>query len=245
MELFSNLFKKKFLETNCLKDAVEMHCHILPGVDDGAKTLQNTLNSVEVYRGLGYKHIVMTPHIMTDWPNNNRAFLQARLDEIKGQLTTDINFSLAAEYMLDTHFAKHVEDGDMLSYDGKHVLIETSYLSAPSNMNKQIFDLRMANYVPILAHPERYNYMNESMYKSLKSEDMLFQLNLFALIGGYGTPARKKAEYLLRGGFYNFVGTDTHRSAWLSQGMERLKLNKKDLKLLEPLFENTRRLILG
>lgn len=245
MEFLSNLFKKKFLETSCLKDAVEMHCHILPGVDDGARTIQNTLTSIEVYRRLGYKHIVMTPHVMSDWPENDRPFLEARLAEIKDQLPTDISYSLAAEYMLDMHFEKHVEAGNMLSHDGKHVLIETSYLSAPSNMDKQIYQLRMANYEPILAHPERYTYMTEGMYKSLRSEDVSFQLNLFALIGGYGSLARKKAQYLLRAGFYTYVGTDTHRSTWLNNGMERLSLSKKDLSILEPLFENTRRLVLG
>ena len=243
MGFLSDLFKKSFVETNLLEDAVEMHCHLLPGVDDGAKTIKNTLNSLAIYQKLGYKHIVFTPHIMVDWPKNNPEYLTARLAEIREELPQDLKISLAAEYMLDTNFMSHVEEKNLLTYDGKHVLIETSYLSPPTNMGRQIYELRVAGYEPILAHPERYIYMDEKQYRSLKQEDINFQLNLFALLGGYGSTAKKKALYLLRSGFYNFVGTDTHRSQWLGRGMEDLKLSKKDIQLLKPLFENTKKLI--
>lgn len=244
--LFTGLFKEKLVNTGILKDAFDIHSHILSSVDDGVKSMEDALSALDTYKDLGFSHVVCTPHIMTDLPLNKPKYLISQFEKLKKEAEgRGITLQLAAEYMLDSNFVDHLNAGPLLSYDGRHVLVETSYLSASPMMLNQIYELRVAGYVPILAHPERYLYMSEQDYIRLKNGGMLFQLNLLSLLGAYGSRARKKAEYLLKNGFYNFVGTDTHRWKWLKRCTNRLELKKSMLAALVPLFRNNESLVRG
>lgn len=246
MKLFSRFFKEKLQTSGLLDGAVDIHCHILPGVDDGAKAMDSALEAIEVYSKLGFSRLVCTPHIMSDYPLNEPNYLVAEFAqlEIKAK-ALGIELQLAAEYMLDSDFLNHLESGPLLTYDGKHVLIENSYLSASPEMGNQIYRLKLAGYSPILAHPERYMFLDEKGYEKLAKDGMLFQLNLLSLIGVYGTKVQKKAEYLINKGYYSFVGTDTHRAKWLLRGVEMFEVKKKILQQLAPLWNNNRKLVEG
>lgn len=244
--LFTGLFKERIVDTGILQGAIDVHSHILSNVDDGIKSMEDSLVALDVYKELGFAHVVCTPHVMTDLPLNKPQYLIRKFEKLRSAAKDrGITLQLAAEYMLDSDFVNHINDGPLLSFDGRHVLVETSYLSASPMMLNQVYELSVAGYVPILAHPERYLYTNEQDYSRLKSGGMLFQLNLHSLLGAYGTRVRKKAEYLLKHGYYNFVGTDTHRSKWLQRCTARLELRRSMTSALIPLLKNNKTLITG
>lgn len=246
MKLFSGLFKKKLLNSGLLDGAVDIHNHILPGVDDGIKTLDSTLKALDLYSSLGFAHVVCTPHIMSDYPKNAPTYLTEQFEQLQASAKErGLKLQLAAEYMLDSDFLGHLEREPLLSYDGKHVLIENSYMSASPEMANQIYRLKLAGYCPILAHPERYMFLDEAGYDKLRNEGMLFQLNLLSLVGAYGSRVQKKAEYLLHKGYYSFVGTDTHRSKWLQRGIDMFEVKNNILQGIAPLWDNNRLLISG
>lgn len=245
MTFLTALFKKKLLDSKLLEGATDVHCHILPGVDDGIQTLEHSLEVLKYYEEMGYKRIVCTPHVMAEWNKNNTAFLTEQFNAFKSKTPKSIELRLAAEYMLDARFLDHLKEETLLSYDGKHVLVETSYLAPSPIMGTQLYELRLAGYEPILAHPERYVYMRQAQYDKLKKEGVKFQLNLLSLMGAYGSGAKEKAEKLLRMGYYDFVGTDTHRPKWLKRGVENFVVPKSTLDRLKPLFENSVALVDG
>ena len=238
MAFWTKLFETKLKDTDLLEGATELHCHILAGVDDGIQTDADAQRAMEIYQAWGFKRIVCTPHIMTDWGKNNHASLRERFASFKELAPAGLELKLAAEYMLDDQFLARLEE-PMLSINETHVLVETSYMAPSPIMDNQLYELKVKGFTPILAHPERYVYMREQDYKYWKSEGLLFQLNLLSLIGAYGSTAKKKAEWLLKSGYYDFVGTDTHRPKWLERGLANFAIKNSLFKLLPPLVKNT------
>lgn len=190
----------------------DWHSHILPGVDDGVKTMETAIEVLRAYEKLGVKHIWLTPHIMEDYPNTV-ADLQRRFEELKLEWDGDVELHLASENMLDSLFEERLADNDFLPIgrEGNHLLVETSYFNPPMNMDELLEGVFKAGYYPLLAHPERYRYMGEKDYIRLREQGILFQLNFMSLVGGYGETARKKAEWMLKKGFYDVTGSDVHK----------------------------------
>lgn len=244
MGLFSRFFQKKLLDTSLLHGASDIHCHILPGVDDGIQTEADALKALAIYKKLGYQRVVFTPHIMGEYPKNDANYLTERFRAFQELTPQGLELKLAAEYMLDDHFLDHIQN-PILSFDGKHVLVETSYWAPSPIMDTQLYQLRLKGYEPILAHPERYVYMDDKKYDQLKKEGLLFQLNLFSLMGAYGDSAKRKAEKLLEKGYYNFTGTDTHRPNWLNRCATSFQAKKSVLEKLRPLLQNSTDLAAG
>lgn len=242
MNFIKNLFKQEILETDLLKDAVEIHCHLLPGVDDGVQVMDESIETLTWMHNAGYKKVFFTPHIMTDWSKNNAESLTNHFEQFKANVPTGLEVGLAAEYMMDADFEGHM-DTPFLSYDGKHMLMETSYQAASPFMEKHVYDVQMKGMIPIFAHPERYEYLKKGDYAEIKSSGLLFQLNLMSLCGAYGPRAEERAKFLLKNGMYNFVGTDTHRFVWLKNCMEKLRLSKDEIKSLKVLFETNKSLL--
>lgn len=236
MNFIKNLFKQEIASTDLLKGAVEVHCHLLPGVDDGVQVADESVQTLTWMRDAGYKKVFMTPHVMTDWGKNNYTSLTEQFEKFKSLAPTGIEVALAAEYMMDIHFDDRMDE-PFLSYNGKHILMETSYQAASPFMERQVYDVQMKGMIPIFAHPERYEYLKTSDYEEIKKSGLLFQLNLMSLCGAYGSRAEEKAKFLLKKGMYNFVGTDTHRFNWLKNCMERLRLSKDEVKNLQYLFD--------
>lgn len=207
----------------------DWHCHLLPGVDDGVQTMEESLHILSLYGQLGVKEVWLTPHIMEDMPNMTSA-LKARFEELKAVYQGSIVLNLASENMLDSLFEERLEKNDLmpLGKDGKHLLVETSYFNPPMGLNNILLRIKSKRYIPVLAHPERYNYMEENDYRQLKEMSIKFQLNLFSLVGAYGTEVRKKAGWLLKNGFYDLAGSDTHGLAALETNLYKQKIPQTD-----------------
>lgn len=205
----------------------DWHSHILPGVDDGIKTLEDSLAVLRAYEELGFKRVWLTPHIMEDYPNTPEE-LKSKFDELRKAWTGNVELRLAAENMLDGLFDERLEAGDLLPIgdEGQHLLVETSYYTPPIDFDGKLERIKSKGYYPVLAHPERYRYMEENDYKRLKENDIIFQMNFASLVGGYGETAQKKAEWLLKNNMVDLVGSDVHRLNATAQ-MTELKPRKQ------------------
>ena len=208
----------------------EHHCHLLPGVDDGVKTMEDSVAILSAYEKAGIKKVWLTPHIMEDMPNTT-AHLRERFEELKEAYTGDIILHLAAENMLDNLFDERLANNDLLPLgkENNYLLVETSYFNPPIDMHTTLESIKASGYHPILAHPERYMYMDTKEYTNLKKMGIVFQLNLPSLAGMYGKTVQKKAEKLLKLGYYDISGTDTHRITQFAYLSEKAKLNKKHI----------------
>lgn len=206
-------------ESGLMRGFTDWHCHILPGVDDGVKTLQDSLSLLEAYEAAGVSEVWLTPHIMEDIPNAV-CDLKAAMSELQGAWRGRVQLHLASENMLDSLFDRRLESGDLLPLAGRRLLVETSYFNPPMDMDEKLRRIKNKGYFPVLAHPERYMYMDSRRYASLKAAGILFQLNLPSLYGYYGPDVQNRAETLLSGGMYDLVGTDVHREQAFTRLLE-------------------------
>lgn len=212
----------------------DWHSHILPGVDDGVPDMETSLSTLAAYEEMGVKRVWLTPHIMEDYPNTPEQ-LRQRFNELRDAWKGNVELNLAAENMLDSLFMERLEARDLLPIgkEGTHLLVETSYYNPPMEFDDMIDAIQSAGYYPVLAHPERYRYMNEADYKDLRRRGVLFQINMMSTVGMYGETARGKAEWLLRNGMAELTGTDLHR---LSATINRLDESPKNRETLESIL---------
>lgn len=194
-----------------LKNFTDHHSHILPGVDDGVKKMEVSLKVLEKYEQLGIAEVWCTPHVMEDIPNTTEG-LRQRFAELCEAYKGPIKLHLAAEYMMDGLFEERLAKGDLLTLgdEGNQLLVETSYYTPPMDMELILKEIKRKGYFPVLAHPERYVYMNKERYHELKADGIRFQLNLSSMAGAYGPEAKKKAQWILRKKYYNLAGSDLH-----------------------------------
>ena len=210
MGLFDIFHKSKsILDAGILKGRTDRHSHILFGVDDGIKTLEDSLAVLAFDEEVGIKEVWCTPHIMEDVPNGTE-MLQTRFEELCGLYPGPVRLHLAAEYMLDSLFVERFRRRDLLVMEDDMLLVETSCLSEPYDFQGLLATLMSAGYRPLLAHPERYIYMKMNEYALLRKMGVLFQLNLPSLTGYYGKEVRSRAEELLTKGMYFAYGSDCH-----------------------------------
>lgn len=207
--LFSN--KKTLVEQGVFSGLVDNHSHILPGVDDGVKSMKESLVILDDYARMGVEEVWLTPHIQEYMPNTTEE-LKDRFEELKVEYKGQVKLHLAAEYMIDSLFLERLEADDLLFHGvgEKRLLVETSYFNPPMDFINTLRVIQQKEITPILAHPERYVYMKKEDYDEIHSMGVLFQLNLPSLIGLYGSNAQKNAMELLKGGYYSFSGTDIH-----------------------------------
>ena len=219
-------------DSDIFRGFTDWHCHLLPGVDDGVQTMQESLQVLSLYEELGISEVWLTPHIMEDIPNRTED-LKERFMELNAAYQGNIILHLAAENMLDNLFEERLAKNDLLPLgnEGKHLLVETSYFNPPMGLNNILLRIKSKGYVPVLAHPERYVYMDAGDYRQLKEMNVMFQLNLSSIVGGYGTLKKnqisfqlnipslvgmygkhieKKAKILLKAGMYDLGGNDVH-----------------------------------
>ncbi len=208
--------KKTLQEAGIFEGMTDWHSHILPGVDDGFKSLEDSLAVLDMYQEAGIREVWLTPHVMEDIPNTTDG-LRQRFDELRKAYRGRVILRLAAEYMLDTLFEDRLDRDDLLpiGQEGRHLLVETSCFNPPANMLAILTGIKSRGYYPVLAHPERYVYMGMQDYSLLSDSGVKFQLNLGSLAGMYGSQAAKKAVRLLRNGYYDITGTDLHRTGQL------------------------------
>lgn len=209
------LFKNKVAsleDSGMMQGMTDWHSHVLPGVDDGIQNVEDSLEVLRHFDAKGVKTLWLTPHIMEDYPNTTEK-LKARFEELKKVWTGNVELRLASENMLDSLFEERLASRDLLPIgnNADHLLVETSYFSAPMGFYDMIDSIMKAGYFPLLAHPERYKYMDESDYKKLRDKGVKMQLNYVSLVGGYGETAQKKSIWLLKNGYIDVVGSDVHR----------------------------------
>ena len=206
-------FKKKcsLADSGILQGFTDWHSHILPGVDDGVQTMNEALEILAMYEKFGIKSVWLTPHVMEDIPNTT-AQLKGRFEELQAAYKGAVRLHLAAEYMLDNLFRERLDNNDLLPLDekGDKLLVETSYYNPPANLYGLLDRIKAKGYYPVLAHPERYAYMEKEDYRGLKEAGGKFQLNLPSLSGFYGTVAQDKVRWLLKQGWHDLAGMDTH-----------------------------------
>ena len=212
---------------------VDIHSHLLPGIDDGANTLEKSVELTKSFQELGISQIITTPHISHFIWNNTPEIIESKLQETKNALEEnkiEIPFKASAEYFMDNWFDNHLKEEKLLTLKENYVLVEISYLSAPLNLYKTIFDIQVAGYTPVLAHPERYLFYHEnfSEYEKLKNAGCFFQLNLLSVVGYYGSKVAKTADELLKKGMYDFCGTDVHHRNHIASFNEKIKVANID-----------------
>ena len=234
--MFKNLFQSKVAlkDSGVFDNYTEWHCHLLPGVDDGVQKMEESLKLLALYEKLGVKEVWFTPHIMEDVPNEP-AKLKMRLAELQAQYQGGIRLHLAAENMMDNLFEKRLADGNVLPLgeEQDHLLVETSYFNPPMGLYDILRRVQSKGYFPVLAHPERYQYMREEDYKKLKDMGVKFQLNVFSLVGAYGPTVQKKALIFLKKSYYDFRGTDTHRYSQFRYFIEKKITKDTQRRLLD------------
>lgn len=211
MNFLKNLFHKKDTVQFApgITPFTDYHCHILPGVDDGVKTLSDSLIILEQYEQLGISEVYLTPHIMEDSPNTT-ASLREVFSRLGREYTGNISLHLASENMIDGLFLERLEKDDVLTLKNDMLLVETSYYNPPIGLYDILEEIIEKGYKPVLAHPERYVYMGEKDYGNLLSKGISLQLNLLSLKGCYGRDAQIKAADLCRKKAYSFIGSDLH-----------------------------------
>jgi tyrosine-protein phosphatase YwqE len=219
--------KSKEYSVNFSEIGVDIHSHLIPGVDDGSKDLENSIELIKGLKELGFKKIITTPHIYSEFYPNTSDRLLAGLDTLRQGLKNaniDIEVSCAAEYFMDEMFEELLDKDDILTVYDNYVLVEMSFFSESIRLEEYLFKMQIKGYQPILAHPERYTYYTKNFgrFQNLKDRGCKLQLNLLSLTGHYGKEVKDLAVQLLDANLYDFVGTDTHNIGHI----ERLKTLK-------------------
>ena len=199
--------------------AVDIHSHLIPGIDDGVKTMEESISILKDFETLGFKKIITSPHVVSDGYNNTTQTILHGRDKVREAIKQNgihLEFDAVAEYYLDESMYEKIEKKDLLTIsEKKFVLVELSYLAKANNVSDLLYKLQIGGYRVILAHPERYPYYHEKdfeQYNSLKDRSVYFQINLMSLAGKYGKPARAIAEKLIDENMVDFIGTDLHNA---------------------------------
>lgn len=241
------IFKSKPSEPAKLCFETDIHCHIVPGVDDGAKTVESAADLVERMQRWGIKRIVASPHVTRDTFENNSANLDPALARLRAELKkrgNNIEVSHAAEYRIDDLLSERMEANDLMTYPGgKYILIENSFLQEPWNLDQIVFDLQVRGLQPIMAHPERYSYYHNDIkrYHRLREAGLKMQINMLSLADGYGPSEAKMARRLIKEGLVDFIGTDLHNTRHADK-IDAYLLTRQahaDMDALAPLVHNS------
>lgn len=222
----------------------DMHSHYIPGIDDGAQTVEDSLLMLQRMQEMGYRKIVTTPHIKVDHYPNTPASIMGGLDvlrEAMAQQGMNMQVHAAAEYFIDDYFLGLIETQPLLTIRENEVLVEISFMFEPFNLSDILFKMKNAGYQPVMAHPERYMYYHHDLdkYRELKDRGCYLQLNLNALTGYYGKPVKQIAEKLLEAGMYDYCGSDMHHDKH-ADVLNSIRSRKETMALLQSHpFRNT------
>jgi protein-tyrosine phosphatase len=218
MSFLKNIFSSSHKEADTYVPAllVDMHSHVLPMLDDGAESFEESLQLLQEFQQLGYQKLIATPHIMGDFYKNTREDVLSRLDELRAKAEENgilLKLEAAAEYYLDEWFMARLDKNEpLLSFGDNYLLFELSYINESSVLNEAIFNLISLGYKPVLAHPERYMYWHgrPEIFKEIHSKGVILQVNINSLTGYYNKGAQKMAETLIDMGIVEMLGSDCH-----------------------------------
>lgn len=214
----------------------DMHSHILPGIDDGAPDVATSIALIRALQDMGYQRLIATPHIYKELYPNTRETIENAYQQLHTALQAEniqIPVSYAAEYFLDEHFEELYKKGELLTLPGNYLLIEMSFMAPYPRLHELIFELCISGYKPILAHPERYLYLDthKDTFEQIRGYGCSLQPNLLSFTGYYGKKTQKLAQWLLEHDLIDFLGTDLHHE----RHQQQLTLLLSDHKLVKKL----------
>lgn len=230
-----NFITSLFKHTSEKEYTVDLHSHLIPGIDDGVKTLDESLILIRKMKELGFKKLITTPHVMSHRFPNTQDSIKKGFEELYNEVSKrniDIELEYAAEYYVDEHFLEQVKKDEILSFGEKnYVLFEMSYTVEPIYIESIVFELQSRGYTPIMAHPERYIYYTKNIdkLKSLKQKGIELQINVNSIGGFYGRKVKTAVDNLIDSKMVDFLGSDTHNRKYLDM-LEKVLFRSKTLK---------------
>ncbi len=205
-----------------------MHSHLIPGIDDGAETFDQSMELINGLAALGYQKLITTPHIQGDFYKNSAQNILPGLEQIRRELkkqNLSIKIEAAAEYLIDDKFEAKYKTDNLMTFGDKYLLVEFSYFNEHPNWKRYFFDLQIEGYQIILAHPERYSYWfrNFEKYEELKDRGVFLQLNIISLTGYYSIEVKKLAEKFIDKEMIDFAGSDMHNLVYM-EALQKARL---------------------
>ena len=215
---------------------IDMHAHLLPNIDDGVKDYDEAINIIESMQKMGFKKVIITPHIKTGHFNNTKQSIEEEFEKLQEQvneLNINIKLDFAAEYYYDEYFLEKIEQNDLLLINDEYLLFELSYHTPPHHLEETLMKIKKMGIRPVLAHPERYPYLFKKLHKinDLKALGLLIQINANSLSGFYGKKPQRMAKQLINQGMVDFIASDMHSMRYLNSFKKSLK--SRYLKRLE------------
>jgi protein-tyrosine phosphatase len=238
MSVFSRLFSSA--TTDQAADygilVTDFHSHLIPGIDDGSRTMAESLELIGQFAGLGYTKLITTPHIQDEFYRNTPEIILnglAQLRQAVAKAGLNIQLEAAAEYLIDDGLENKIKEGGLLTFGQKHILVEMSYYMEHPNLKSILFQLQIEGYKIIMAHPERYSYWDNKWdrFTELKERGILFQLNTVSVSGYYGPSVKKMAEHFINTGLYDFMGSDVHNQDYMN-ALQKSRFEKSIGKLM-------------
>lgn len=221
INLWNRIFSKKDIDSKNTfypsPISVDIHSHLLPGIDDGSSSLEQSLEMIKIFEQMGYQKLITTPHIMGDFYRNTPEIIREKLTQLQDYLRkhhVKLTIEAAAEYYLDEWLIQKLKNNqELLTFGSNYLLFETGFMAPPKQLFEVIFEMQAQGYQPVFAHPERYNYLQDDfeMLHKMVDRGVLLQLNLNALHGYYGKPAKELAEKIIDRQWVSFLGTDCHK----------------------------------
>lgn len=227
-----NIFKGKKEHFSASQLGTDIHSHLIPGIDDGAKTMEDSIQLIKGLMELGYDEIITTPHIHREYYPNDKNIILSGLEDVKQALhdhEIQIEIHASAEYFMDEFFEELIDSDELIPIHGKYILVEQSFFAETPNVDEILFRLQAKGYQPILAHPERYTFWadNFERYQRLSEQGILLQVNILSLTGQYGKIVQQTGKKLIDAGLADLLGTDLHHEGHI----EKLKKVFEDRKM--------------
>lgn len=236
--MLSKIFKNFKKTDNKLPDfyTTDLHSHLIPEIDDGSKSMTQSIEMIKELKNLGFKKLITTPHTMSHRFPNTKDDILRKFDLLKEEVSKqniDICLEVASEYYYDEHFFELIKNKELLTFGDNYVLFELSYTTPVFGIEQTIYELLKAGYKPVLAHPERYTYFSQNLekYNQIKEAGLSFQINVNSTNNFYGKNVKKAVEYLINNGLVDFVGSDTHRPNYVDALKE--SINSKIFRKIE------------
>jgi tyrosine-protein phosphatase YwqE len=233
--LFGNKGEREKNILKCL--GADMHSHLIPGVDDGAKDYETAFSCIAEMKRYGINKIYLTPHFQAHRYTNDEEDIKERFEKLKQKVAEQdlgVELALAGEYLIDDGFRKRLEEPKFLTIDGKYLLVEFSFNQSMMGMEELFFDMQMKGYEIILAHPERYIYLSESssLLNNLKEQGVYFQANILSFAGFYGKEVKQRAYTYIEKGWIDFIGSDIHNEKYRKALVEFFEKSSNFRKIL-------------
>lgn len=195
---------------------VDLHSHLIPGIDDGCKTIEDSIEILQSLKRAGINKVITTPHIAKEFYPNTPEIIKNGLSDVRKALESngiDIQLEAAAEYYMDEHFLEMLKNDEPLLTFGENLLLfETPFYNKPRFFDEVIFEMLARGFTPVFAHPERYQYCleNKELLVKLKERNVKLQVNTGSLIGYYSGSIKKMAQWMMKNQLIDYLGSDIH-----------------------------------